>query len=173
VYFCVTRPEALIGQDDISEDDDPGYGEGGGSHGGDEDSQAPDQSIPQVPPAPPQQQLQPRPIIPQPPGRALTSFPPISAHLSDLGTVLASRSADGYLNDFQQTWGSRLPGPGAGVPSVRPGGHMQREGLKRKAEHISRSAAELHSFACVEDLSERAGNRLLTFSTNVSRIFFA
>ena len=171
MYFCVICPEALIGQDDISEDDDLGYSEGGGFHGGDEDSQASDQSIPQVPPAPPQQQLQPRPIIPQP--RALTSFPPISAHLSDLGTVLASRSADGYLNDFQQTWGSRLPGPGAGVPSVRPGGHMQREGLKRKAEHISRSAAELHSFACVEDLSERAGNRLLTFSTNVSRIFFA
>ena len=153
-------------QDDISEDDDSGYGEGGGFQGGNEDSEAPDQSISHVPPAPPQQQLQPQPVIPQP--RALAAFPPIAAHLSNLATNLASRTADGFLNDFKQSWGSRLPGPGAGVPSVRPGGHMQRESLKRKAEHISRSAAELHSFACVEDLSERAGNRLLTFSTNAS-----
>ena len=81
--------------------------------------------------------------------------------------VLASRTADGYLNDFQQTWGSRLPGPGAGVASVRPGGHVQREIRKRKADGISRSAAEMHSFACIEDLSERAADRLLTFTTNV------
>jgi hypothetical protein len=96
------------------------------------------------------------------------ALPPISAHLSKLEAVLASRTADGYLNDFQQTWGSRLPGPGAGVASVRPGGHMQREIRKRKADGISRSAAEAHSFACVEDLSERAGDRLLTFTTNVN-----
>ncbi len=47
---------------------------------------------------------------------------------------------------------------------------MQREIRKRKANAISRSAAEVHSFACVEDLSERAGDRLLTFTTNVSCI---
>ena len=103
--------------------------------------------------------------MPQPRDDAL---PPISAHLSKLENVLASRTAEGYLNDFQQTWGSRLPGPRAGVASVRPGGHMQREILKRKADDISRSAAETHSFACVEDLSERAGDRLLTFTTNVN-----
>ena len=154
-------------QDDIPEDDDLGDGEGGGFRGNDDDSQALDQSIPQVPPNPHQQ---PHPPMPQP--RPRTSgldgaLPPISTHLSNLANVLASRAADGYLNDFQQTWGSRLPGPGAGVASVRPGGHVQRETRKRKADGISRSAAEMHSFACIEDLSERGADRLLTFTTNV------
>ena len=164
-----TSDPAFQRQDDIPEDDDLGDDEGGGYIGGDDDSHVPDQSIPQIPPAPPQQQPMQQP-------RALDdALPPISAHLSKLEAVLASRTADGYLNDFQQTWGSRLPGPGAGVASVRPGGHMQREIRKRKADGISRSAAEAHSFACVEDLSERAGDRLLTFTTNVNAFisFFA
>ena len=94
----------------------------------------------------------------------------ISDHLANLEKALVSRTAEEYLNIFQQSWGSRLPGPGAGVASVRPGGHMQRNIRKRKADGISRSAAEVHSFACLEDLSERAGDRLLTFTTNVSCI---
>ena len=48
---------------------------------------------------------------------------------------------------------------------------MQREIRKRKADSISRSAAEVHSFACVEDLSQRAGDRLLTIATNVNGFF--
>ena len=95
-------------------------------------------------------------------------LPPISAHLSKLENVLASKKAEEYLNDFQKTWCSRLPGPGAGIASVRPGGHMQRGIRKRKADDISRSAAETHSFSCVENLSERAGDRLLTITTNVN-----
>ena len=97
-------------QDDIPEDDDLGDGEGGGFRGNDDDSQAPDQSIPQVPPNPPQQPHKP---MPQPLPRTSGldgALPPISTHLSKLANVLASRTADGYLNDFQQTWGSRLPG---------------------------------------------------------------
>jgi len=154
-------------QDDISENDDLGDGEGGGFRDNDNDRQVPDQSIPQLPPNPPQQ---PHPAMPPPLRQTSGSdsaLPPISTHLSKLENVLASRTADGYLNDFQQTWGSRLPGPGAGVASVRPGGHVQREIRKRKADGISRSAAEMHSFACIEDLSERAADWLLTFTTNV------
>jgi hypothetical protein len=98
------------------------------------------------------------------------ALPMISDHLANLEKALVSRTAEEYLNIFQQSWGSRLPGPGAGVASVRPGGHMQRNIRKRKADGISRSAAEVHSFACLEDLSERAGDRLLTFTTNVSCI---
>jgi len=161
-------------QDDIFEDDHLGDGDDGGIRGRNDDCQVPEQSISEIPPAPagpPQQPPQPRrgramPVMP-PPRASDDTLPPISAHLSKLGTVLASKTADGYLTDFQQTWGSRLPGPGAGVASVRPGGHMQRETLKRKAAGISRSAAETYSFACLEDLSERAGDRLLTFTTNV------
>ena len=157
---------AFEDQDDIPDDDDLEGGEGN------DDSQVPDQSLPQVPPAPPPsqppalRQQPPPPMRPQP-----DALPPISAHLSKLESVLASKTADGYLNDFKQSWGSRLPGPGAGVASVRPGGHMQREIRKRKADSISRSAAEVHSFACVEDLSQRAGDRLLTIATNVNGFF--
>ena len=59
-------------------------------------SQVPDQSILQVPPAPPQQ-----PPLPMPPPLALdAALPLISAHLSKLERVLASRSADWYINVF-------------------------------------------------------------------------
>jgi hypothetical protein len=59
-------------------------------------------------------------------GSSPIALPPISAHLSKLESVLAFKTAQGYL----------------------------------------------HSFACVEDLSERAGNRLSTFATNVSGISY-
>ena len=45
---------------------------------------------------------------------------------------------------------------------------MQREMLKRKADNISCSAAETHSFAQVTNLSVQAGNRLLPVVSHVS-----
>ena len=90
-YFCVIFVRcAFERQDDIPEVDDLGDGEGGGFIGADDDSQVTDQSIPQASPAPPQQ---PPPLMPQP--RALDdALPPISAHLSKLEKILASRTAD-------------------------------------------------------------------------------
>ena len=132
----------------------------GGFFGGEEsedNSQVSDQSSQQVPPAPPQQ---PPPVMQHWQPRALHyALPPISAHLSKFETILASRTAERYLNAFQQTWGLLLPGPGAGVFSVRPVQvgdcwSYAKQNPQDEANGISHSAAELQSFARMEYLTD-------------------
>ena len=94
----------------------------------------------------------------------------ISAHFAALDNVVANRTCDHFVNDFQQQWKTHLPAIGHVVNSIRPGGHMQRERLKRKADHISRSAAETHSFSQVTNLSVKTANDLLSFVTHVSAV---
>ncbi len=74
----------------------------------------------------------------------------ISALFAALDSEVANRTSDRFVNDFQQKWKFRLPSEGHVVTSIRPGGHMQRERLKHKADHISRwlksrSTADIHS----------------------------
>ena len=66
---------------------------------------------------------------------------PISARLSKLENVLASRTAEGYLNDFQQTWGSRVLGPGVGLPASERG--VTCNAKSASAKPMVRVAAQL------------------------------
>ena len=141
----------------LVEPDQPDQDYNGGPNDSDLESDS------QLPPQAPLQQAQQQ----APPQQQAVDLS-ISSHFAALEMEVANKTSDSFLKNFQQKWKSQLPAQGHVVNSIRPGGHMQREMLKHKADNISSSAAETHSFAQVTNLSVQAGNRLLSVVSHVS-----
>ena len=63
---------------------------------------------------------------------------------------------------------ARMPDTARRVPSARAGGETRTQSLKRKAEHISRSASEIFAFCTSETVSQEGTAKLLSAVGNVS-----
>ena len=63
---------------------------------------------------------------------------------------------------------ARMPDTARRVPSARAGRETRTQSLKRKAEHISRSASEIFAFCTSETVSQEGTAKLLSAVGNVS-----
>ena len=96
----------------------------------------------------------------------------ISEHLAGLDGLASDGRADLFFGQLRETWSVRLPAEGRFIHSDRPGGQLHRAALKRRADDFSRSEAEVYSFHTATNLSEKEGDRLLSWLTNVSNTVF-
>ena len=81
-------------------------------------------------------------------------------------TASDAASADRYLRNIEVKWGMTS---GFKVHSMRPGGVTgRRTVLKRRAEHISRSASETFSYLTTTNASEATARKFLSTFGNVS-----
>jgi hypothetical protein len=96
----------------------------------------------------------------------------MSSHLAKLDSLSARGCADKFFQVHTARWGKSMPRPGDLLHSARAGGEDVREGRKRKAEDITRIAAESHAFCTSSNLSQRRCDSVLETFTNVSTFKF-
>ena len=94
----------------------------------------------------------------------------ISSHLAKLDSLSARGRADKFFQVHTARWGQSMPRPGDLLHRARAGGADVGKGRKRKAEHITRIAAESHAFCTSSNLSQRRSDSVLETFTNVSTI---
>ena len=91
----------------------------------------------------------------------------ISSHLAKLDSLCARGCADKFFKVHTAKWGPSMPRPGDYLHSARAGGADVRETRKRKADGITRMAAESHAFCTSSNLSEKRNDAVLQTFTNV------
>ena len=96
----------------------------------------------------------------------------MSSHLAKLDSLSARGCADKFFQVHTARWGKSMPRPGDLLHSARAGGEDVREGRKRRAENITRIAAESHAFCTSSNLSQRRSDSVLETFTNVSTFKF-
>ena len=96
----------------------------------------------------------------------------MSSHLAKLDSLSARGCADKFFQVHTARWGKSMPRPGDPLHSARAGGEDVREARKRKAEDITRIAAESHAFCTSSNLSQRRSDSVLETFTNVSTFKF-
>ena len=96
----------------------------------------------------------------------------MSSHLAKLDSLSARGCADKFFQVHTARWGKSMPRPGDLLHSARAGGEDVREARKRKAEDITRIAAESHAFCTSSNLSQRRSDSVLETFTNVSTFKF-
>ena len=114
------------------------------------DSEGPASEAPDQAPLPPVQAQPPR------------SLPPV-----DMIQTMQASGGPGFLIAAKGL-DARMPDTARRVPSARAGGETRTQSLKRKAEHISRSACEIFAFCTSETVSQEGTAKLLSAVGNVS-----
>lgn len=92
----------------------------------------------------------------------------MSSHLAKLDSLSARGCADKFFKVHTVKWGPSMPRPGDYLHSARAGGADVRETRKRKADGITRMAAESHAFCTSSNLSQKRSDAVLETFTNVS-----
>ena len=96
----------------------------------------------------------------------------MSSHLAKLDSLSARGCADKFFQVHTARWGKSMPRPGDLLHSARAGGEDVRQVRKRRAENITRIAAESHAFCTSSNLSQRRCDSVLETFTNVSTFKF-
>ena len=96
----------------------------------------------------------------------------MSSHLAKLDSLSARGCADKFFKVHTARWGKSMARPGDYLHSARAGGADVRETRKRKADAITRMAAESHAFCTSSNLSQKRSDAVLETFTNVSTIVF-
>ena len=111
--------------------------------------------------------------------RAVAEVRPLSMEDVMMHVTHDPGSADRYLSNLEEQWimpqvqggtlSGQQPRPRVTVHSERPGGTSERRAkLKRRAEHISRSACESFSYLTSTNASDATASKFLSTFGNVS-----